>query len=137
MSRLLQIVCFLFLGILGVVLIQKAARAIESSTNQSPAQTRPKDNPIPNTFSNLHVLPKDISKRDLISVMKQFSITFNVRCSHCHSVSDDLTEGRFDSDEKPAKQQARELMKNLIEIGKSRAPSEPAPAKKMRPGGEN
>ncbi|HEV7674618.1 MAG TPA: hypothetical protein VGQ12_08810 [Candidatus Angelobacter sp.] len=116
MSRLLRIECFLLLAILGIVLIQKTATAIESSTNESAVQARPKDNPIPSSFLNLQVLPKDISKRDLVGVMKQFSITFSVRCSYCHSVSDDLTEGKFDSDEKPTKQKARELIKTLIQI---------------------
>jgi hypothetical protein len=130
MSRLLQMGYFLLLGTLCLVPIQKTARTIESSTNRSTVQTRPTDNPIPSTFLNLQVLPKDIPKRDLVGIMKQFSITFGVRCSYCHSVSDDLTEGRFDSDEKPTKQKARELMKTLIEMGKSRGPSEPAPAEK-------
>jgi len=119
--RLLQTGCFLLLGTMIVVMIQEASRAAEMSTNQKVVQTRPKDNPIPDTFVNLQVLPKDISKRDLVGVMKQFSVTFNVRCSNCHSVSDDLTEGNFDSDEKPAKLKARELIKNIIELGKPKA----------------
>jgi hypothetical protein len=78
-----------------------------------PVATRPKTNPIPDQFTNLKVLPKDITKPKLVDVMKQFSITFGVRCSFCHAVSDDLTEGSFDSDEKPAKVKARELMKTI------------------------
>jgi hypothetical protein len=128
MRRLLQTGCFLLLGTVIVVMIQAASRAAESSTNQSGVQTRPKDNPIPNTFVNLQVLSKDISKRDLVGIMKQFSTTFNVRCSYCHSVSDDLTEGSFDSEEKPQKQKARELMKSIIENGKPRASLLPAAA---------
>jgi hypothetical protein len=133
MRRLLQTGCFLLLGMVTVVMIQAGSRAAEKSTSQSAVQTRPKDNPIPDTFLNLHVLPKDISKRDLVGIMKQFSVTFNVRCSHCHAVSDDLTEGSFDSDEKPAKQKARELMKSIIEIGKPRAGLLPvAPGRKIK-----
>jgi hypothetical protein len=78
-----------------------------------PAAARPKTNPIPDQFTNLKVLPKDITKPKLVDVMKQFSITFGVRCSYCHAVSDDLTEGSFDSDEKPPKVKARELMKSI------------------------
>jgi len=81
---------------------------------------------------NLQVLSKDISKRDLVGIMKQFSTTFNMRCSHCHSVSDDLTEGSFDSEEKPQKQKARELMKSIIENGKPRASLVPAVAGRIR-----
>jgi hypothetical protein len=78
-----------------------------------PAATRPKSNPIPDQFFNLRVLPKDIAKPKLVDMMKQFAITFSVRCSYCHAVSDDLTEGSFDSDEKPTKLKARELMKTI------------------------
>jgi hypothetical protein len=78
-----------------------------------PAATRPKSNPIPDQFFNLRVLPKDITKGKLVDMMKQFAITFGVRCSYCHAVSDDLTEGSFDSDEKPTKVKARELIKTI------------------------
>jgi len=49
---------------------------------------------------NLQVLPKDITKPQLVSIMKGFSITFGVRCAYCHTVTDDLTEGKFDPDDK-------------------------------------
>jgi hypothetical protein len=86
--------------------------AIVIASAQEPQQppARPK-NPIPDRFVNLQVLPKDIKKPQLVGIMKQFCITFNVRCLHCHSVSDDLTQGSFDSDEKETKQKARELFK--------------------------
>ncbi len=41
--------------------------------------------------------------------MKQFAITMKVRCSYCHTVSDDLSEGSFASDEKPTKEEAHKL----------------------------
>src|SRR5215469_9607024 len=122
MRRLLQAVSVVLPAVLAVLLIQAIAGAGQQSDNQP----RPKDNPIPNTFVNLQVLPKDISKRDLVGMMKQFSITFSVRCSYCHEVSDDLTEGRFDSDAKPPKEKARELMKTLLSIGKPPGKGEPA-----------
>lgn len=81
-----------------------------------PAASRPKTNPIPDKFTNLQMLPKDITKPKLVDVMKKFSITFGVRCSYCHAVSDDLTEGSFDSDEKETKLKARDLMKTILEI---------------------
>ncbi len=83
-----------------------------------PAVPRPQTNPIPDKFVNLQVLPKDITKKNLVNMMKQFSTTFVVRCSYCHSVSDDLTEGSFDSDEKPTKVKARELIKTILETNK-------------------
>jgi hypothetical protein len=81
-----------------------------------PAATRPKTNPIPDTFMNLKVLPKDITKPKLVGVMKQFCMTFAVRCSYCHAVSDDLTEGSFDSDAQDTKVKSRELIRLILEM---------------------
>jgi hypothetical protein len=82
---------------------------------QEPQQppARPKSNPIPDRFVNLQVLPKDIKKPQLLGIMKQFCMTFNVRCLHCHAVSDDLMQGSFDSDEKESKHKARELLRMI------------------------
>ncbi len=66
---------------------------------------------IPDHFTNLMVLPPTIAKPELVGIMKQLAITMNVRCSHCHAVSDDLSEGNFASDEKPPKEDARKLMR--------------------------
>jgi len=128
MRRLLQVASVVLPAMLAVVLIEAAAGAGPQSDNQP----RPKDNPIPNTFVNLQVLPRDISKHDLVGMMKQFSITFAVRCSYCHEVSDDLTEGRFDSDAKPTKEKARELMKTLLSIGKPPGKVEPVTPIQLR-----
>ncbi len=64
---------------------------------------------------NLQVRPKDISKDQLVNIMKQPSVTFEVLCSHCHIVSDDLKDGGFDSDEKEVKQKTRELLKLIYD----------------------
>jgi hypothetical protein len=95
-----------------------SAQAPERSTTPEalPAVDRPKSNPIPDKFINLQVLPRQISKPQLVGVMKQFCVTFNVRCLYCHTVSDDLTQGKFDSDEKETKRKARELLKQLYEL---------------------
>jgi hypothetical protein len=100
---------------MAVVALAMGQQAPPPGARETPNQPaiRPKDHPIPDTFTNLQVLPKDISKPQLVSVMKQFSMTFNVRCLYCHAVSDDLTEGSFDSDEKETKRKARELLKAI------------------------
>ena len=78
----------------------------------APAQAAPSKPPnIPDHFTNLTVLPTTITKPELVAVMKQFAITFKVRCSYCHAVSDDLSEGSFASDEKSTKEEARKLMR--------------------------
>ena len=84
--------------------------AAQQPTN--PPQAGPAKRPnIPDTFTNLTVLPTTITKPELMGIMKQFSTTFKVRCSYCHAVSDDLSEGSFASDEKPTKEEARKLMR--------------------------
>src|SRR2546427_301351 len=73
----------------------------------TPTQTTPAKPPnIPDHFTNLTVLPTTITKPELMGIMKQFAITMKVRCSYCHTVSDDLSEGSFASDEKPTKEEA-------------------------------
>ena len=80
-----------------------------------PAQATPaapaKRTNIPDHFTNLTVLPATITKPELLGVMKQFAATMKVRCSYCHAVSDDLSEGSFASDEKPTKEEARKLIR--------------------------
>jgi hypothetical protein len=77
---------------------------------QAPAASAKRPN-IPDHFTNLTVLPTTITKPELMDIMKQFAITMKVRCSYCHTVSDDLSEGSFASDEKPTKDEARKLMR--------------------------
>ena len=45
----------------------------------APAQAQ-----LPDKFTNLKVLPKDISKAELQSTMRGFAFALNVRCEHCH-----------------------------------------------------
>ncbi len=90
----------------------------------APTQAAPPKPPnIPDHFTNLTVLPTTITKPELIAVMKQFAITFKVRCSYCHAVSDDLSEGSFASDEKPTKEEARKLMRLIHQA--TLAPAKP------------
>jgi hypothetical protein len=87
-----------------------------SPPQNPPAATRPQSNPVPDKFFNLTVLPKDITKPKLVNVMRQFCVTFAVRCSYCHAVSDDLTEGSFESDDKESKVKARALIKAITDL---------------------
>jgi hypothetical protein len=91
----------LFVGLTGVA--QQPASPTQAASTKRPN--------IPDTFTNLKVLPTTITKPELVGVMKQFAVTMKVRCSYCHAVSDDLSEGSFASDEKPTKEEARKLMR--------------------------
>ena len=108
------ILCIAVLSIVTLASPTHTARTGIQEAGAVPAP-RPARNPIPDTFVNLQVLPKDITKPQLVSIMKQFSITFGVRCSYCHTVSDDLTEGKFDSDDKETKRKARDLLKAIYD----------------------
>jgi len=69
---------------------------------------------IPDEFTNLKVLPKDISKQELIGTMKGFAIGLGVRCWYCHKgEGDDFSTFDFASDEKKTKQAAR-LMLEMV-----------------------
>ncbi len=63
---------------------------------------------IPEKFTNLKVVPKDIGQRDLINVMKDFTFALGTRCWYCHEgEGDDLSTFDFASDAKPAKEVSR------------------------------
>jgi hypothetical protein len=73
--------------------------------------------------TNLKILPKDISEKELHDVMKNFSISLGVRCGFCH-VSEQV-EGQqrskfdFASDNKPEKKIARDMMLMMSAINKN------------------
>src|ERR1043165_4896341 len=74
--------------------------------------TRAQQNPIPDKFTNLQVLPKDISRAELVGLMKGFTGQTGTRCSYCHlgEESNDLSTYDFASDARPAKAAARKMM---------------------------
>ena len=63
-------------------------------------------------FKNLKVLPKDISRADLIANMKFFSQSLGVRCTYCHVGTDGQPLSTFDfaSDAKEHKSTARAML---------------------------
>lgn len=65
---------------------------------------------VPDEFQNLQLLPKDISKQELIATMREWSRSIDVRCSHCHVGPDDLEGMDFASDEREAKRVTREMV---------------------------
>ena len=73
---------------------------------------RAQQNPIPETFTNLQVLPKNITRPALVAMMRGFSMQTGSRCSHCHlgEESQDLSEYDFASDARPLKAVARKMM---------------------------
>ncbi len=85
------------------------------------AQQPPRRSLVPDTFTNLQVLPRDIGKPELVRIMKGFSLTFDKNCSFCHVATDDLSEADFAADEKETKKKARELLRWIRETQKTPA----------------
>src|SRR5437867_5354710 len=71
---------------------------------------------IPDKFTNLKVLPKNISKDELLTTMRGFSMGLGVRCDHCHFFQEATRHGDFASDEKKEKDIARGMMMMVKEI---------------------
>ena len=83
------------------------------------ATNAPKPKEPNSEFTNLKVLPKDISSRDLQKIMiDDFEDALGVSCNFCHAA--DKNTGKFDyaSDEKPEKEIARAMMRMTIGINK-------------------
>jgi hypothetical protein len=70
---------------------------------------------IPDKFTNLQVLPKDITRSDLQSTMRKFAFALNVRCPYCHMERADKTID-FASDDKQAKKTARLMLQMVTTI---------------------
>jgi len=73
-----------------------------------------KSNP---AFSNLKILPKDISEEDLMHVMHSFNASLGVKCGFCHAPGAD-GKLNFASDENKHKNVARGMMKMTMGINK-------------------
>ncbi len=60
-------------------------------------------------FKNLKILPKDISKDSLMSLMKGYNQALGVKCNHCHTLNKS-------SDDKHEKEIARHMIKLTNEL---------------------
>lgn len=70
-------------------------------------------------FKNLKILPQDITKDGIDSVMHHFANSLGVKCSYCHVRNEATTKMDFASDAKPEKQIARKMMLMSIDINKN------------------
>jgi hypothetical protein len=96
----------------------------------SAAQTAPPQPAAPAPFAvppfkNLKVLPKDISRADLIANMKFFSQSLGVRCTYCHVGVEGQPLSTFDfpSDAKDKKQTARAMMAMVATLNSKTLPA--------------
>jgi tetratricopeptide (TPR) repeat protein len=79
---------------------------------------------VPDTFTNLQVMPKDIERRALVDAMRGFCGALGVRCIHCHvGENEDTLEGfDFASDDKETKRVARAMLRMTHEINDTLLP---------------
>lgn len=103
-----------FLGLmLGITLITGTLSSFTKG-NITPYQS-----PAPESaqWDNLKVLPADISKDSLITLMKGYNIALGVKCSYCHTPrKDDSSKLDFADDSKVEKLIARGMIKMTHEI---------------------
>lgn len=73
---------------------------------------------IPETFTNLQVMPQEVTRGQLVGAMREISGALDLRCNGCHVGEDpDSLEGYdFASDEKELKRVARAMMRMTAEI---------------------
>jgi tetratricopeptide (TPR) repeat protein len=71
----------------------------------------------PDKFTNLKVLPKDISKHAMESTMRGFAFALGVRCDHCHVEKKAPEHGLdFAVDDKDAKKTARLMLQMVAAV---------------------
>jgi len=75
---------------------------------------------IPDKFTNLKVLPKDVGKRELTETMRGFAAALGVRCEHCHVETKEGPD--FAKDDLEPKAVARGMMKMVWDLN-GRLPS--------------
>ena len=69
---------------------------------------------------NLKVLPKDISDAKLDSIMQTYNIALGVKCNFCHVPVKDIKDSLdYASDAEPMKENARDMMRMVIDINKN------------------
>jgi hypothetical protein len=72
-----------------------------------------------NDYTNLQVLPKDISTKALQHIMvDEFQDGLGVGCSFCHAQEKGSLHLDYASDEKPEKEIARAMMRMAMDINK-------------------
>jgi hypothetical protein len=69
-------------------------------------------------YKNLKVLPKDITKPQMDSVMKSFTVALNVKCNYCHVKVEGSDQWDFPSDANKHKLVARDMYRMATKINK-------------------
>ncbi len=113
--------------LVGAVLLASVAVIVGTSAQVPEGEKAAAGNPplLPRTFRaprNLKALPKNLSGRQVNSIMEEWSRSLGVRCDACHAeatetlVADDDSNLNFADDSKPLKVLARNMYEMTEEI---------------------
>jgi hypothetical protein len=72
---------------------------------------------VPDKFTNLQVLPKDIPKSELTGTMRKFAFALGTRCEHCHVQKADQSFD-YSLDDKEAKKTARVMLQMVATVNR-------------------
>jgi len=74
--------------------------------------------PAPRLYKNLKILPKDITKHQMDSVMEHFTKSLGVKCTFCHVRNEAQGSFDFPNDSIEHKRIARDMMRMQIALNK-------------------
>jgi Photosynthetic reaction centre cytochrome C subunit len=97
-----------------VVALFMACDGAENAIDESVFEEEPGIPRLPSEFTNLEVLPRDITKDELKTYMKLVTKSLGTKCDHCHRT--DIRD--YASDEIKEKRIAREMMRMVTEINR-------------------
>ena len=95
-KSLLVTLCFAFLVVLSLAFTSKDERR----------------------YKNLKVLPKNITKNEMDTIMKHFTVALGVKCNFCHTFNTEQKAMGFASDANKHKDVARNMMRMTKKINK-------------------
>lgn len=87
-----------------------AVALITAALSLAVLAARPVAAQIPDSFTNLQLLDKDIEQPKIVGIMRDWATGLGVRCNHCHVGPDNLEGMDFASDDKPTKRTARKML---------------------------
>jgi hypothetical protein len=100
--------------VFGVVILAGSLSASAAQAPQEQARGGGAPQPPP---QNLQVLPKDMARAQVVTIMQAFSAALGVTCNHCHVFNgpgDPMND--FAGDTKPTKNMARAMMRMVNDV---------------------
>ena len=99
-----------------LIAVSPLAAQAPAKSAQTPPQSNVRSHRELPRPTNLQVLPKDISTKDLLDTMHGYEHALGVECSFCHAENPQTHRRDFASDANPHKNTARIMIRMLNEI---------------------